>query len=248
MFLIPRIYSPIDLNTPAIAHWKLNDNAASSTVSDDMESNHGKLYKVSTQQNTNSATAPNSIAAGKINRAIDFNSAGSVYMNGALSYNPGNNNFAVTGWFKTSNTVAQNKYIYNDYGATSNDRIAVIVQSNKTVAGVVADGTRTIAPITTNLYIDGNWHFFVFQRINQTTFELTVDNSEIVTGSNASFTSINVSGSPYPMIGGYYSPGNGFNFPGIIDDVRFFNRTLTVIEKYWLFNRNNGTEERKGAW
>lgn len=229
------VWSSVDSNptlAPPIAQseWKMNDNAANTTVADSAGSNTGTAA-----QNTSAITT-----TGKINSAFNFNGS-SDYIYTATQYsNP--QIFSISAWFKTS-TASGRKIVgfeSNQSGtaSASYDRQIYMGTDGKVRFGWHDGSVNTIASSST--LNDGNWHHAV-ATYNSGSASFYIDGN-----LQGSLFAVATGYTGYWRIGGYKTANwtNGSNgyFTGQIDDVRIFNSAITPDDVALLYNSGSGTE------
>ena len=144
---------------------------------------------------------------------------------------------SVSAWFKTATTDWRD-WITGRYNWMQDGGIQVIVDQGKAaLAG--RNGTNQWLFLDSNVYVnDGKWHH-ILAVINDNTWELWVDCNLTATLTSISNPQITP---PATLSVGYYPLGyNGDHlyFPGTIDEVRWYNRTLTTDEKNFLCRVDN---------
>ena len=218
------------------AQYKMNDNAANTTVTDSMGFHDGTA-----QQNTSALTT-----AGKINTALDFNGTTdyvSIPDDPNLNFGA-NQDFSINVWVKTTQVAAsnvwpvivskedristRNGYNINLHNGTTDSRWHL----NIYVAGTIyrAYGSSDIA--------DGEWHMLTAIRSGSTLYTY----QDGVYANQAAASSANVTKAIPLNIG--RSPGGTSDsyFSGQIDEVRIYRKALSQNEIGMLYNGSNGTE------
>ena len=199
-------------NTTDLSAWyQFDDNTAND------------YFKVNNGTNTNGAYQS---AMGKIGGSAVFDGVND-YIN-LTRINVSTSTFSVSGWFKTS--IVGYKYIFNLEIPGSN-YIEVRTTSGNKIQTEVKSNNGTYAEVTsTDNYLDNNWHFFTIS-YNGTNLNLFVDNTQ-KSSSNVAFGSFNNYTGNYI---GIARPTEAL-FNGSIDDVRIYNRSLSVTEISNLYN------------
>jgi len=214
-----------------VAHYKMNDNAASAIVLDSTGNNNGTL------------------SDGVSNVTSDHDVTGIV--NGALSFDGSNDRIALpyNGWSITAGTVSLWLKPDSSQGLVGNgvepfwhynsgNRLYIgLKQSNIGYTTNYIIGVSGGAIQTTNV----NWENDVWQHIvltydsgTATIYKNAGEQSQTVSYTNSGITW----GTPY--IGGIDA---GRYFKGLIDDVRVYDRALNIGEIIELYNSGAGTEE-----
>jgi glucose/arabinose dehydrogenase/PKD repeat protein len=126
--------------------------------------------------------------------------------------------FTITAWFKTN--VVRAAYIVGKYSNTQN-QIYVMVGANGEVLAGLYDGIalRQVSD-TGQVSADGNWHHVALV-VNASELELFVDGVRRATTPHDNSFPVN------SVLWNIGRRNNGaFYFPGVIDEVRFYNRAL----------------------
>ena len=235
--LISGVYNGRD----AISHWKMNDNAATSTVVDDIENNSGDFKDSGGSINTSTGSV-----AGKIDTALEFDGADEYVEIPDSDDLDLTSAFTLSAWIKTS---AQDTYIYIiskennnvDNEGDGNPVYDMYLTSGKIRSTMrLADGTPAGNQYGTTDLRDGDWHF-VTVTYDGTTLRVYADG--VLEGSSAS---ANCGVTPYPLDIGRRINSNGgdeFYFDGSIDEVRIHDYALGVNQIKEIYNSGVGTED-----
>jgi len=219
-----------------VAHYKMNDDAANTTVTDAMGSYDGTA-------NVNTSTFS---TTGKINNALYFNLGRNV--NCSNIFEPNDSSFSASFWFKTGVNKAG---FYLFYGSLTDEWWGVQLSGvdGSIVFSVDDDSTKTQFNSTSNGYDDNAWHHCVVVRdtVNNDLY-IYVDTESANTTDNTG----DITNSSY---NDYYI-GTGRNDSGLtqeaeessIDDVRIYNFKLTLDEVGAIYNSGNGTEEQNPSY
>lgn len=230
-------YSPSSsgtIGTSPYAHYKCNDNAGNTTVTDDgTGSNNG----------TSSTNTNNLSATGKINQAFEFNGSSEYIDIDALRQDIDSDSVgSFSFWFKTTSDVD------GDYIATFSDTLGswdylgFYAYDNGTDLQVILYGKWGYdVSITAN-----EWHHLVLSQ-NGTEVKLYID-SVLKTRNDS--TDITAWFEDLPNIdNGYLGAenrnGSGLRnyFDGLIDDFRYYKIALTSTHVSALYNSGSGTED-----
>lgn len=157
----------------AIAHWKLNDNIATTNVIDEIGSFDGIA-----QQNTNLLSV-----TGLVNNALTFNGSSDYIELGINSILP-NDSWSFFAVFKTANLTTY-RTIYSEGRTTSTNHNVVFQVSNSgTITFSVNNNINSFKIESSSQYDDNNWHTLVGIKKATNDWELYIDgNSEILTNS-----------------------------------------------------------------
>lgn len=217
-----------------VAHYKMNDNAADHVIAD---SSGNALDGVSIAH-TDTMTV-----AGVINTALEFDGAvdyGRVTDNPLLNFGTGD--FAQSFWIKTSGTISNKRLLGKNTGTLGWDTQILGTSGALWVFIMDASGSTaaTLTSITVNL-TDGNWHHIVLNWDRDGNVTPYADNVAF-TGVSIASRSGSISNANDFGIGVYSGNWSSSKFTGSLDDIRLYNRLLTVQEIANLYNAGNGTE------
>lgn len=241
-------WNPPDLSGPEylgrnyglIAQWKMNDNAANSTVTESINGHNGTYQDTGGAINTNTGSA-----AGKINTALDFDGDEEVEIASDDDWSPGLGDWAMSSWIKTSGAgpggethdrflsceIASRYWYLGITRATG----LVRVGWNDGLGGVAVEGT-------TNVY-DGAWHHVVgvIRRGESSYTKLYVyvdgvlETEQVV---HYGYDTVGLAGAEVYLGSG----GSSHYFDGLIDDTRVYTRVLGQYDVDKLYDDDNGTE------
>jgi len=162
-----------------------------------------------------------------LNSAFLFNGTSSQ-----ITFNSGNRNITNTvtlsAWFKTES--AERQFIFSKYNAAQ-DRGYFLATINGTVSLGGRDGSSQFYEIFDSelLINDGEWHHVV-GIIDKNSWKLFVDCQEVT--SNTTMTDSPSFENTDPLTAGYWYEGainaNARHFEGVIDEIRLYNRAITV--------------------
>lgn len=209
-----------------IGWWKL-DGTSGNTALDSSQHNHS-----GTLLNFNYTTGG---TTGVISNALTFDgsSSHSVNMGSNSNHDVGSGNFTYSVWVKTSNSgnnmaIVTRDPDYNPYHALRQFASGKprFQYSDSSSNSVTVDCTITIN--------DGLWHHVVGMRDGDNGY-LYVDGVQRGTASNAS-TGVVDNGAASFIIGARDKASGAHSFYGSVDDVRFFNKALSVAEILELYN------------
>jgi len=186
---------------------------------------------------TPSNCTPTTDRFGISNRAFSFNGTSSsiVCANGqSLQISA---DITVCAWIKTSTLPSSSKVVISKYDAS--DKGWLIDTPNNSTGTVMFDGrdsTHTYRSSTGATRIDDNkWHLVVGQR-QGTTWAIFVDTALSAQSNVNNGSSIQNSA---PLTIGAQSSGAGSTWwNGLIDDVRIYNRALSIDEIKALYHEN----------
>ena len=216
----------------SVAHWKMNDNAASTTVVDSKNSYNG----------TAARNTSNLSVAGKINTALSFNGS-SDYIDLGTSF-PVSDTFTLCFWMvnkgtdKTCDMWARNEnadqWAYLGIGYSGSN---MFVATNKALN---AFEEQTVAAYSS--FSNGDHLAFVFNYPTCTVYK-NGNSTPIATLTFTNHFNYAAGNTVMGRDGAY----NGYYFDGILDDVRYYDTALSTIEIAKIYNSNNGTEADFGV-
>ena len=216
----------------SVSHWLMNDNTASTTVSDVLGNNNGTFSDATGNPNTNTHGA-----AGKINGALSFDgtddfivvphdsSLAPTTMSAFLWVNADD-------WDATTATSLLSKRT-----APSSGYFFFVLKADGHVYVDINNGTQSrfdtgYTPPTgqwAHLGFTYDGHFVRFY-VNGQLYSTSTDFNKTLASSSSSLT-----------IGSNSSSG-GYLFDGLLDDVRIFNSAISGNEVQYIYNSTIGTE------
>lgn len=233
--------SPVNCDQTCVGWWRMNDNAANTTVAD----SSGAGNTGTAQQNTSVLTTSGIFAGGlTFNGSSDYIDAGN-----SATVKP-TFPFTTEAWFKITSLPAIISPIISSSDVAGNgfySGFSVYVNSTGTIAARAADngGTSTSnrkSFTSDNAVISANtWYHVtaVYTDINNIAIYL---NGASVAGSmSGTGTTLAYAANNKLRIGAFYYTGDATTkyFPGSIDDVRLYNRVLSAseINEHYLAGR-----------
>jgi len=207
-----------------VGWWKMEDDGASTTVTDDKGSNDGTA-----DRNTNLLSA-----VGKIGDALTFN--------GTTDWMP--SNMSVSFWVKTDNTGGA------DIVCGWNEYYFISLQADQiNLFRAVSAGTKNECHFTATGVKNGSWHHVLMVIPNTTTqgsvadVRCWMDGKELTQSSEqhdaaaVSFLRFTAGDSIEDDDSG---PVGTFPLDGALDDLRLYNALLHMSACRWLYNRGSG--------
>lgn len=233
-----------DITSAVDARWKLNENAANSTVADSVGANTGTMKDSVGNINTSTVAT-----TGKLSGGFSFNgSTNSRYVDaGNIFRKTRSNAFSISAWINTS--VAANQVIAGviDWGTDYQGYILFVNSTGEIKFDFNTTGTSNELTVQTteNTFADGNWHHVVLTYAGTS---LASGVKIYVDGSNKALTTLLNTLSSDPTYETSFKIGIAKNtttsrqFNGTIDDVIMCNRVLTQTEVSGLYNFGEGTD------
>jgi len=214
-----------------VGHWKMNDNAANTTVVDSSpDSNDGTA-----EQNTSAITA-----AGVANRALSFDISTPDYISVADSenWNFGSNPFSVCFWVYWPSTPGDTSFIGQSAGGGNNLKWMLTYNSSTHKLRMHFQN-----PAGTAKWVDWSW-----TPAAATWYHVGIirSGSTWTAYVNATAISSETEATAMPNVGANLvigSDGESWrHLTGRMDNLAIFNRALAQEEITYLYNGGNGTE------
>jgi len=202
-----------------LLHWKMNDNAANTTVVDNIGG-----YNGTARANTSSKTV-----AGKINNALQFTAQGDYITSPQL---PAVSNPTFSMWL---NFVSHSEYMSILQQTTTSLQVYT-VNSGK-IEGYINGGTGGYFK-TANVFPSGGWHHLIIARLSTGYWKIYFDNVEQTLTINTSGTDAL---SAYGLVFGH-QVGQNRDFNGKMDDFRLYSGAVTSAMRDLIYNGGDGTE------
>ncbi|MCL5017379.1 MAG: LamG domain-containing protein [Patescibacteria group bacterium] len=209
-----------------VGHWKFDEISGTTAYDSSGNGNNGNLINSPTRMTSANCKVGSCLQFNGSNNAVDVGSGSSLDMSSV-------NKMTFSMWVKPTSypvgSIVETLRQYNDFlmswrGDSGGFWQIGITQSNSTKA-VVQSATSATIPINTWTFVsmtaDGS---YVRLYINGTFFGLTTYDGTL--GNIGGYSTI---------IGAYRNDGSR-SFPGLIDDVRIYNRALSASEVAQLYN------------
>jgi hypothetical protein len=224
----------VDLTSKAIAQWKMNDDAATTTLVDNIGG-----YNLTLTGSTSSALS----VSGAAGTAIDFQNTyyatnPDIYVRFGTS---GTNitKIATSFWFKVDTIASDGMVCFNQLNNLNGSFTATVSHLSKLYLGVNDAAAYVYEPFSDTT----SWHHFV--GIYNGKFVTTYLDGNLF--GRASYTnSLNFTAGAHTLyVGVYYS--TAYKFDGKIDNLILFNDDLTLPEIKFLYQQGlNGQENLTG--
>lgn len=219
----------IPQNSNLKAWWKLNAN---------------EIYNnTSTEWSVDNNAYPSNYQS-----SLDFDGAvGGAYVNcGNDSSLNITSALSISGWFNTSDTADYRLIMTKDSG-NSGTRAWLLTMDPRPSNGNGSLIFRVFGSVdepeihTTNVYNDGNWHFFTATYEPGVAIKIYVDDDPVVSNTSNIPSSIVSLPSQVVLIGayGYYDGSCGRRWHGQLSNMQIYNTTLSASDVATLYN--NGT-------
>ena len=215
-----------------VAHYKMNDNAATSTVEDATGNHDGTYLDAGGAINTNTGSV-----AGKINTALDFDGGDEWVWLPAISVLP--RNFSIVCWFNADD-ITQNQRLYAR-GSGGND-ISIRLTGSQAYGIVGADGGGTVSGSVSSTLSSATWYHAVLT-FDGLLLRLYIDGVKEAEDAANTYVDADAISAAMSSIA-----GSSEFFEGPLDDVRIYDRALTEKEIKALYNHDAGTEDEEGSY
>ena len=213
-----------------VAQWKMNDNAANTTVAE-----LGGLYNGVLNVNTNTKTI-----AGKIDTALDFN--GSTDFVEVTDPNIGTaNTFTICLWIYPTDTAYRNIISYGNDSANRGWTIKGSGGGNISLRNALGQTVTSVATAPVNQWT------FVCAYIKTGWDDLNLFIDGVSQGWQHGGDTIAPNSTDDFRIGKVWDAdqsGSTNYFLGRIDDVRYYNKVLSAEEISKIYNNGSGTDEQ----
>lgn len=176
-------------------------------------------------------------SSGKINGAYQYNNDSYVTL-GTGSDLPGTGDYSITGWFYLDTLDDWNQIITKSKQAYDSFQYEVRVKPDNKLQYIIGYTDNSFEDVeTTESLTSGQWYFFV-ATVNGSSMKLyvngTLKDSDTLTKTRATTTQA-------PVIGSRDSADTPDTFfDGRIDEVSYYNRTLSPAEVMELYNSGSG--------
>jgi subtilisin family serine protease len=253
-------WDPCGLELDTTYYWRIDERNHSGTTKGDVWSfttwvapNLVSLWKFDEGSGTiaydsagnNDGTLVNGPVwtTGKINGALGFDGVDDyVDCGNDASLNIGTSGWTAIAWFKISDRTQYKGILGKWDGGGSNDSYRIVVYDGSLSGGVqdkvsfvIYDGSSRYWATSIKTVTDDNWHHVCGVR-DSSGIRIYVDGVE--ENSKAMPSSANISNSTNLLVGKGYS--GGWNFNGLIDDVRIYDRALSAGEIWQLYREGLG--------
>ena len=241
--LIKPDYSEGDSLPPLKIHLKCNDDAASTSITDDGDYTQAFTSDVNTEQFS---------ISGKINKAFNFQGTSNMLSSGGAAYDSSvaTTSGTVCAWiYSTDNSGGQNAWMGAGAGAGMSMRSA-----GGNGNGVFDDGVGTIIGKTVAAIPEGEWYHVVMIQDGITSGGIIYTNGVLDSGSQAIqrpglwFDDFYTAAADTINVGDRTegAPGS-LSWLGYIDDVRVYTNVLSQSDVEYIYNSGTGTESNGGA-
>ncbi len=221
--------------TTLVAHWKMDDNAANSTISD-----YNDSYDMTYKDDSGVIDTSTGSSLGKVNGAIDFDGDDERVVSDSAPDINGSDPFTVSLWIKLDSLPSSEKY-YAPFTFTESedsgtwDKVIRISDSGDVGFYVYSGGVQEA--IKSGVVSTGSWYHIVgsFDGTNVRVYVNDTAGTPDTAGGSYDFTS--------PIFELSFVPNVNYErVNGQIDDVRLYKKALSPSEVSTLYNSGDGTE------
>ena len=232
--------STADFTSGLVGYWKLDDGAGTSAADSSGNARTGTLSPTGCTAAPASSGTPTWTSSGRLGGALSLNGTGncvSIPHNAAFNAYP----ITVTAWFKMPTPGTQSTGIVSKRASGSVDGWDLYASGGNATTpsrlwGVYyANGISNVAQVGPNYYVsgDGVWHHAAMV-VDANGMTMYGDGVVVATaawgGTKGATTSTGE-----VRIGSMPTSTSGF-FPGLVDEVRIYNRALTAGQVGALYN------------
>jgi hypothetical protein len=208
-----------------IAHWRMNDNDANTTVADSGPNG----YDGTLNGGNNTVDISSS---GKVNTALELD--GTLdFINCGDVCDAGTEDFEICGWIQTtSGGVIVSKGTVGD--GTNHYYLLVNSSTGKVETGIGGSGAARKTAVSTTVVNDGGWHWIGASWDRDGNLQLLIDNVED-NYVDISAESQSLDNAENFCIGRYSNSASGY-FDGRLDDIRIYDKVLAKKARNLIFN------------
>jgi len=205
---------PLMSDDDLVGCWPFDEGTGMTAYDHSKYGNHGSLENM----------AEEDWVDGKVGKALDFDGENDYVDCGDDVSLDITTAITITAWIKTSIPTVAQKCIISKIDAT--DGYSLEMQNHKLKGFVRLGGVNSCNAISTTSIDDQEWHFCVFTN-DGTTIRIYVDGTEEDSHTEG-LASIGITNQRLWI--GEFDNWSGYFFPGLIDEVRIYNRALTEAE------------------
>jgi hypothetical protein len=235
----------MSLSDNLVAHYKMNDNAATTVVLNAVGSTHGISF-----HNTDQIDV-----AGKVNGALSFNGTGDYINTDQTFQTVFRDSFTINSWVQLNEGAASGYSAIFGTDTTPATRIYVGVYEldGKITANYQAGNEATSLFFTTDSYFTypSDWVMltFIVTKDSLSTVTMSLYANTVLVGSasgSQTMSEFELLGRTF-LIGAFNDPEEYTHYTsGSIDDFMIFNKSLNSNEIAFLYNSGLGTEDVSG--
>lgn len=209
-----------------VGHWKLDENTGTTAADASGSGNTGTLLNGPTW------------ASGKVSNSLNFDGVDDYISVGTPSALSLSTTGTLSAWIKT-NTSTFYPVIVGNADFVNDSRGYLLALDSSGHARIELCSASAFKNVDSSAtYLDGNWHH-ITGTWDGTTIRLYVDGSEVASSSQ----DVTPVSGVYPVTMGKDPNQSTSYFVGLIDDVRIYNRALTVGEISQIYNSGAGCSD-----
>lgn len=184
---------------------------------------------------------PVDLISGKIINSAVFAQGAFLYANSPL-FDVGSNGFTISFWFKRNDTPSSYQVIISHTSSGNGGYTLYVDNSNLLDILYRTPSNQIFEQSTATNVCDDNWHLINFGRDDSGNVFIYVDNGmNELSGNYAN----DISNSGADFVAGRFTSTDGSDqlSNGIIDDLRFYNFSLSPNQRSNLYNSGTGTQD-----
>jgi Concanavalin A-like lectin/glucanases superfamily len=224
--------SPCASDVGLVGYWPFEEGAGTTTADLSGNGNAGTL----TNSPVWTATPPPTPYPNHY--ALTFDGSESYVTMGNPAVLQITDTLSVAAWFQSNASLTNYKTVLSKWWSGGSDAAYSIYWGNGAGPNFALSGSTVLAATSPTIYNDGAWHF-IAGTWDGTTSSLYIDGVLVdAVTPDAAFGALEDVAHPFDVAtDDRYPAGSGDRFfPGLIDDVRVYNRPLTAAEVGALFN------------
>jgi len=230
------VVDPLDMSNSTILHYKMNDNEASTTVIDSEGLSNG-IYS--------GANTVDKSETGKIKTCLTFDGSSDYIDSNTDLESIFRNSFSVNCWVKKVDVTPTSTECIFGAGVISGICNLTFLNNN-IIFNYKAGPGASVNAIAAHGMTSETWHMITANveevNTNEIRIKLYIDNVEIHNSGNLT-SNMNSYASNNIFVGALNNVGSDdCHLEGEIDDFRVFDKILTEVDRNFLYNDGDGTE------
>jgi hypothetical protein len=217
--------SGVDVSSSLVSHYKLNENAANTSVIDSSGGNTGTC-----SVNTSAVTA-----AGMINSSFNFAGAQNVDLTDDTDFEFGSSDFSVTAWIYPNSAGWGG--IFSKWDAAADlEFVFALNGDNELYLGSSYDGSSFTAASTSTSIATSTWTHVALKKSGAVASFYINDSLDSSVAAKSTF----YAGNAKAYIGD--TADLNLKFDGRVDDLRVYNKLISSGAQSAIYNGGEGTE------
>lgn len=217
-------------NENLVGHWKLDETSGTTAVDSSQYGNDGSM--------NGGLDASNDNTNGVIDNALNFDGVSDYIDLGdpSLSLENGNTERTYSLWFKTDQngtrilTHSEGGFTTSGIGISDDNKIRAFYNNSSDIFAKIDTSSSS--------FLDNKWHY-IAAVYNGSNLDLYIDGNLEAQATNVGLPTYEVNSSDNYEIGAHTASSTD-NYYGDLDDIRVYNRALTVAEIQEIYNKANG--------